>query len=415
MGDQPRPARGPGAADAPRPGLRRGRRPLVAAHRARSSPTSSAPWPSSASPWWTASCPRVALALLAGVGTGAVHAGRAGGAAEPRGRRERLPAATSLYGAVSDFGFTAGPALAARGAAVRGAGATLLVAERRHLRHLGGGAGARSTSARSRRCEADRGTRAAVTARARHARGSCATAGMRGPGASCSSRRPPRSSSAACSTWPSCRSRRRTWTAASVGFSVLVALYGVGFIAGSLAAAPGGARDAAQAPLPAGPVPDRPSGVFASGAAPALVERPLVTFAVGGLRQRADARLRAAADPGRWCRTTLSGARLRREGRAHRVGVRARRSSLRAGLVELLGARAHGRSPRAPAGSWSWAVSRCRACATPWCGRRRAADESGDAAGRSSAADAVARGAARRRARARTSSAKLEPSGGLRG
>lgn len=54
----------------------------------------------------------VALALLAGVGTGLFTP--AGLAALPSlVERRRLPAATALYGAIADLGFTAGPAIAA--------------------------------------------------------------------------------------------------------------------------------------------------------------------------------------------------------------------------------------------------------------------------------------------------------------
>ena len=91
--------------------------------------------------------PTVALALLAGVGHRRCSR-------PPRWRRcraswpERLPAATSLYGAIGDFGFTAGPALAALVLVVGGPehGAAR---ERRHLRRLGGGPARRSTSARA--------------------------------------------------------------------------------------------------------------------------------------------------------------------------------------------------------------------------------------------------------------------------
>ena len=56
--------------------------------------------------------PTVALALLAGAGT-ALFTPATLAALPSLVARERLPAATSLYGAISDFGFAAGPALAA--------------------------------------------------------------------------------------------------------------------------------------------------------------------------------------------------------------------------------------------------------------------------------------------------------------
>jgi len=56
--------------------------------------------------------PTVALALLAGAGT-ALFTPATLAALPSLVARERLPAATSLYGAISDFGLAAGPALAA--------------------------------------------------------------------------------------------------------------------------------------------------------------------------------------------------------------------------------------------------------------------------------------------------------------
>jgi MFS family permease len=56
--------------------------------------------------------PTVALALLAGAGT-ALFTPATLAALPSLVHRERLPAATSLYGAISDFGLAAGPALAA--------------------------------------------------------------------------------------------------------------------------------------------------------------------------------------------------------------------------------------------------------------------------------------------------------------
>ncbi len=68
----------------------------------------------------------VAFALLAGVGTGLFLPSTVAGLASISGEK-RLPAATALYGAASDFGYTLGPAIAAGGLALLGS-ETLLVA-----------------------------------------------------------------------------------------------------------------------------------------------------------------------------------------------------------------------------------------------------------------------------------------------
>ena len=56
------------------------------------------------------------LALLAGVGTG-LFTPAALASLPSLVEERRLPAATSLFGAIADFGFIAGPATAARAAA----------------------------------------------------------------------------------------------------------------------------------------------------------------------------------------------------------------------------------------------------------------------------------------------------------
>jgi len=68
----------------------------------------------------------VAFATLAGVGTGLFLPATVAGLSSVAGEK-RLPAATALYGAASDFGYTLGPALAAGGLALFGA-ETLLAA-----------------------------------------------------------------------------------------------------------------------------------------------------------------------------------------------------------------------------------------------------------------------------------------------
>ncbi len=62
----------------------------------------------------------VAFALLAGVGTGLFQPATVAGLASVSGRR-KLPAATALYGAASDFGYTLGPVVAAGGLVLVGA------------------------------------------------------------------------------------------------------------------------------------------------------------------------------------------------------------------------------------------------------------------------------------------------------
>ena len=67
----------------------------------------------------------VALAALAGVGTG-LFTPAALAALPTLVKKEALPAMTSIYGAVADVGFTAGPALAAAALALGGADAILV-------------------------------------------------------------------------------------------------------------------------------------------------------------------------------------------------------------------------------------------------------------------------------------------------
>ncbi len=68
----------------------------------------------------------VAFAVLAGVGTGLFMPATVAGLASISGEK-RLPAATALYGAASDFGYTLGPAVAAGGFVLLGAETVLVV------------------------------------------------------------------------------------------------------------------------------------------------------------------------------------------------------------------------------------------------------------------------------------------------
>ena len=68
----------------------------------------------------------IAFALMAGVGTGLFTPAAMAGLPSLVGR-ERLPAANSLYGVLSDLGYTAGPALAAGGLLIASPEAVMLV------------------------------------------------------------------------------------------------------------------------------------------------------------------------------------------------------------------------------------------------------------------------------------------------
>jgi|GEM_PF-1236936 len=68
----------------------------------------------------------VAFAVLAGVGTGLFMPATVAGLASISGEK-RLPAATALYGAASDLGYTLGPAVAAGGFVLLGAETVLMV------------------------------------------------------------------------------------------------------------------------------------------------------------------------------------------------------------------------------------------------------------------------------------------------
>jgi len=171
----------------------------------------------------------VALALLAGAGSGlftpAVLAGLPSLVEE-----ERLPAATSLYGAISDLGHTLGPALAAVVLLVAGPetllianGATFAVSALLVARLSFGGAAGEGSGA-SIFVEAGRGLRA--------------TAGTRGV-------REVILASSAVVLFAGMMNIGELLLAEDLGagasgFSVLVAVYGAGFVAGSLTGSSGG-------------------------------------------------------------------------------------------------------------------------------------------------------------------------------
>ncbi len=171
----------------------------------------------------------IALALLAGAGSGlfapAVLAGLPSLVEE-----ERLPAATSLYGAISDLGHTLGPALAAAVLLVAGP-ETLLIANGATfgvsallVARLAFGAGPVREAGASLLAEAGRGLRA--------------TAGMQGV-------REVILASSAVVLFAGMMNVGELLLAEDLGagasgFSVLVAVYGAGFVAGSLAGSSGG-------------------------------------------------------------------------------------------------------------------------------------------------------------------------------
>jgi len=171
----------------------------------------------------------LAFALLAGAGSGlftpAVLAGLPGLVHE-----ERLPAATSLYGAISDLGHTLGPALAAALLLVAGP-ETLLIANGLTfavsallVARLSFGVGPSEELRASIFVEAGRGLRA--------------TAGMRGVRALLLA-------SSATVLFAGMMNVGELLLAEDLGagasgFSILVAVYGAGFVAGSLMGSSGG-------------------------------------------------------------------------------------------------------------------------------------------------------------------------------
>ena len=237
--------------DAARAGLRGGRRPLVAPHVRRGRRPDAGGGVHRHRPRGRLRPDRGARAP--------------GGRRAPRcSRRPRWPpcrassagsgcaAATSLYGAITDFGFTAGPALAALRArwssapracwSLNGAtfavSAVVLVAARLRARPGGAEAGEEPPSLLA---EPREGLRAAP--------GCAASARARSP-------RPGRSSSEACSTWPSCCSSTEDAGGSDRGFGVSGASRPRVHRRGSLARRRRAARPTLREPLPAGPVRD---------------------------------------------------------------------------------------------------------------------------------------------------------------
>lgn len=177
----------------------------------------------------------VALALLAGAGTGLFTPAVLSGLPTLAGRR-MLPAATSLYGAIDDFGHTAGPALAA---------AALLVASPEALMAANGATFAISAVVLTRVPLGDRpsavthevGRRSSLLAEARS--GLAATARMPNVRALLLA-------SSAVILFAGMFNvgelllAQDELGATDAGFSALVAIFGLGVVGGSLAGARGG-------------------------------------------------------------------------------------------------------------------------------------------------------------------------------
>jgi MFS family permease len=217
--------------------------------------------------------PTVALAMLAGVGTGLFTPASLAGLPSLVAPR-RLPAATSIYGAIADLGFTAGPAVAALVLAFGGPELVMLGNAATFVISAGvlgalrfGAAPSRETSAvgRSLLREAREGMRA--------------LAGM-------GSIRVVLLASAAVLFFGGLFNVAellfvtQTLHSDESGYSVLVALFGAGFIAGSLAGSGGGDPSRLKRNYLAGLL-VMSLGFVASGLAPVFASAAL-TFAVAG-------------------------------------------------------------------------------------------------------------------------------------
>ena len=218
--------------------------------------------------------PTVLLALLAGIGTGLFTPAALASLPSVSGR-ERLAAASSLYGAVLDFGFIAGPGLAA---------VLLLFADPATILALNGASFAISAMILAPlqfgQIAPGEPTGEKPPSLLRDARdGLVATAGMRGL-------RFVLVASAvalflgAMFNVAELLLAKDVLGGGEVGFSVLVAIYGIGFIAGSLSGAKGGAPALLKSRYLLGLF-LMAAGVLASGAAPGLGVA-VVTFLAAG-------------------------------------------------------------------------------------------------------------------------------------
>jgi MFS family permease len=218
--------------------------------------------------------PTVLLALLAGIGTGVFTPAALASLPSVAGR-ERLAAASSLYGAVIDFGFIAGPGIAAvlllftdpgTVLALNGASFVVSAALLAPLQFGAIAAGERTA-----------GKPPSLLREARE--GLVATAGMRGL-------RFVLVASAAALFLGAMFNvaelllAKEELNGGETGFGVLVTIYGVGFISGSLSGAKGGAPALLKSRYLLGLF-LMSAGVLASGAAPVMAAA-VVTFLAAG-------------------------------------------------------------------------------------------------------------------------------------
>ncbi len=257
----------------------------------------------------------LALAALAGTGT-ALFTPAALAGLPSLVEDDEVPAATSLYGAIADLGFTAGPALAALALLLGGPEEILLVngatfaASAVILALLPFGAvqpsGETRVGAIARALIRETREGLAIVARMRDIRvviGASAMALFFGGLFN-------------VAELPFASEELGTDDA---GYAVLVAAFGLGFVGGSLAGSKGGTHERLRGRFT--------SGIALFGARAAAVGHRAVGGArppgvrCGGLRQRAAARARAGAGAGVGARRS-AGARLRRQGRARVLGVR---------------------------------------------------------------------------------------------
>jgi MFS family permease len=209
--------------------------------------------------------PMVGFALLAGVGTGLFTPAALASLPSVAGGEKRLPAATSLYGAVLDFGYIAGPGLAALfllvggPETVLGANAVTFAISALLLGRLGFGAAPEGVEGEAERPSLLREARDGLVA----------TAGLRGI-------RLVLIASATVLFFGAVFNVGELLLATDVlgggesGFSVLMTLFGSGFILGSLSGSRGGSMKVLKRRYLTGAFLSA-LGIASSGLAPALV------------------------------------------------------------------------------------------------------------------------------------------------
>jgi MFS family permease len=218
--------------------------------------------------------PTLALALLAGIGTG-LFTPAALASLPSLVAPARLPAATSLFSAVADLGFTAGPALAAL-LLLAGGPSTILIANSATfaisavvLASLAYGAAPKVHDVGSARAPLLRETREGIVA----------TAGIAGLRLLLMASGAALLFGAIFNVGQPLLARDELGSD-DAGFAALVTLYGVGFIAGSLSGSKGGQAVVLMRRYLAGIV-VMSLGFLASGLAPAVIPA-LLTFLTAG-------------------------------------------------------------------------------------------------------------------------------------